>query len=174
MVSPGGGPAAAVVLRGTPHPAVPRTLLFSFLALAGFVFVGSLLGWLGGRLFANFSNYRCSFMTERTKGPAVSMRRPPTRGPQDPWTPRTVSLRGHPCRLLPHRPTVDGPAHEVGLHNPYAGGCAAPHRRRGAALGASPHSLRRRHLAHRGKPRTLPCRPRCQNWLAGFPGPLTT
>ena len=32
-------------------------------------------------------------MTERTKGPAVSMRRPPTRGPRDPWTPRTVSLR---------------------------------------------------------------------------------
>ena len=31
-------------------------------------------------------------MTERTKGPAVSMRRPPTRGPQDPWTPRKIAL----------------------------------------------------------------------------------
>ena len=58
-------------------------------------------------------------MTERTKGPAVSMRRPPTRGPQDPWTPRKIALRGHPCRLLPRRPTVDGPAHDVHLHSPY-------------------------------------------------------
>ena len=64
-------------------------------------------------------------MTERTKGPAVSMRRPPTRGPQDPWTPRKIALRGHLCAPHPRRPTVDGPAHKVGLHNPYAGG--APH-----------------------------------------------
>ena len=64
-------------------------------------------------------------MTERTKGPAVSMRRPPTRGPRDPWTPRTVSLHGHPCGLLPRRPTLDGPAHNVHLHNPYVYG--TPH-----------------------------------------------
>ena len=50
------------------------------------------------------------------------MRRPPTRGPQDPWTPRKITLRGHPCGLLPRRPTVDGPAHSVHLHNLYAGG----------------------------------------------------
>ena len=50
------------------------------------------------------------------------MRRPPTRGPQDPWTPRTVSLRGHLFAPYPRRPTVDGPAHSVHLHNLYAGG----------------------------------------------------
>ena len=49
------------------------------------------------------------------------MRRPPTRGPQDPWTPREIALCGHPCEPLPRRPTVDGPAHKVGLHDPYAG-----------------------------------------------------
>ena len=48
------------------------------------------------------------------------MRRPPTRGPRDPWTPRTVSLRGHLCEPLPRRPTLDGPAHKVHLHGPYA------------------------------------------------------
>ena len=47
------------------------------------------------------------------------MRRPPTRGPRDPWTPRKIALRGHPCEPLPRRPTVDGPAHEVLLHRPY-------------------------------------------------------
>ena len=83
-------------------------------------------------------------MTERTKGPAVSMRRPPTRGPRDPWTPRKIALRGHflpasaaphrrrgaalgaspwPLRLRhPRRPTLDGPAHSVRLHILYAGG----------------------------------------------------
>ena len=50
-------------------------------------------------------------MTERTKGPAVSMRRPPTRGPQDPWTPRVDALAAifGPCRAGPpltgRRPT---------------------------------------------------------------------
>ena len=47
------------------------------------------------------------------------MRRPPTRGPQDPWTPRKIALRGHLCEPLPRRPTVDGPAHSVHLHSPY-------------------------------------------------------
>ena len=64
-------------------------------------------------------------MTERTKGPAVSMRRPPTRGPQDPWTPRTVSLCGHLFTPYPRRPTLDGPAHEVHLHSIYV--CGTPH-----------------------------------------------
>ena len=111
-------PPAPTSLRKTSHPVLlptlpklawracrgfspcgkPRTpprrqrCIFSLLALAG---VALLLGyrvWLGGRLFANISLHRCSFMTERTKGPAVSMRRPPTRGPQDPWTPRVVTL----------------------------------------------------------------------------------
>ena len=57
------------------------------------------------------------------------MRRPPTRGPQDPWTPRKdpwtprkIALRGHLCEPLPRRPTLDGPAHNVRLHGPYAGG----------------------------------------------------
>ena len=65
-----------------------RALIFSLLALAG---VAVLLGfwvWLGGYLFYNISYYRCSFVTERTKGPTVSMRWTPTRGPLDPWTPR--------------------------------------------------------------------------------------
>ena len=64
-------------------------------------------------------------MTERTKGPAVSMRRPPTRGPQDPWTPHTVSLCGHLFAPYPRRPTLDGPAHKVRLHNSYV--CGTPH-----------------------------------------------
>ena len=83
--------------------------------------------------------------------PAVSMRRPPTRGPRDPWTPRTVSLRGHLCEPLPRRPTLDGPAHKVHLHDP----------------------LRLRHSTHCGKPRAPSRRPRRQNWLAGFPAPRT-
>ena len=132
-------------LRDTPRPAAPLTLIFSLLALAGVALQLTCRVWLGGHLFANILNYRCSFMTERTKGPAVSMRRPPTRGPRDPWTPRKIALRGHLCEPLPRRPTVDGPAHEVGLHNLYAGGCAAPHRRRGVAQRASPWPLRRRH-----------------------------
>ena len=61
-------------------------------------------------------------MTERTKGPAVSMRRPPTRGQQDPWTPRKIALRGHLFAPYPRRPTVDGAAHNVHLHGPDAGG----------------------------------------------------
>ena len=52
------------------------------------------------------------------------MRRPPTRGPQDPWTPRKIALQGYLCDLLPRRPTVDGPAHDALLHIPYAGGSA--------------------------------------------------
>ena len=109
-------------MRESPHPAAPLTLLFSLLALAGVALqltyrVGSAVIF-----FYIFSIYRCSFVTERTKGPAVSMRRPPTRGPQDPWTPRKIALRGHLCAPHPRRPTVDGPAHEVGLHDLYAGG----------------------------------------------------
>ena len=92
---------------------------FSLLALAGFALQVSYWVYLRGHLFANISHYRCSFMTERTKGPAVSMRRPPTRGPQDPWTPRTVSLRVHLFAPLPRRPTLDGPAHKVHLHSLY-------------------------------------------------------
>ena len=61
-------------------------------------------------------------MTERTKGPAVSMRRPPTRGPRDPWTPRTMTLWGYLYAPNPPRPTLDGPAHNVHLHSLYAGG----------------------------------------------------
>ena len=61
-------------------------------------------------------------MTERTKGPAVSMRRPPTRGPKDPWTPRTIEFHGYLYKPNPRRPTLDGPAHNVRLHFLYAGG----------------------------------------------------
>src|SRR5699024_9497742 len=57
--------------------------------------------------------------------PAVSMRRPPTRGPQDPWTPRKIALRGHLCEPLPRRPTLDGPAHNAHLHSLYV--CGTPH-----------------------------------------------
>ena len=64
-------------------------------------------------------------MTERTKGPAVSMRRPPTRGPRDPWTPRTMALRGCLYAPNPRRPTLDGPAHKVHLHSLYV--CGTPH-----------------------------------------------
>ena len=99
-------------------------------------------------------------MTERTKGPAVSMRRPPTRGPQDPWTPRTIGLCGYLFALLPRRPTLDGPAHNVHLHNLYAGGtshtagnpepcCAAHAAKIGLAGFPAPPSLR-------GTPRPAP------------------
>ncbi len=53
------------------------------------------------------------------------MRRPPTRGPQDPWTPRKIALRGHLCEPLPRRPTLDGPAHNVRLHSLYV--CGTPY-----------------------------------------------
>ena len=54
--------------------------------------------------------------------PTVSMRWTPTRGPRDPWTPRTVSLRGHLFAPYLRRPTLDGPAPLVVLHDLYAGG----------------------------------------------------
>ena len=88
-------------------------------------------------------------MTERTKGPAVSMRRPPTRGPQDPWTPRKIALRGHLFSPYPRRPTLDGPAHDVRLHGPYV--CGTPH-----TMG-NPAPRRAAHAAKIG--------------LAGFPAP---
>ena len=52
------------------------------------------------------------------------MRRPPTRGPQDPWTPRKITLRGD-FRRVPRRPTVDGAPPDLHLHDFYAGGCRA-------------------------------------------------
>ena len=116
------GLPGAVTLRETPRPLLPRTLLFSLLALAGVALLLGFWVWLGGYLFYNISYYRCSFVTERTKGPAVSMRRPPTRGPRDPWTPRKIALRGHLFVPYPRRPTLDGPAHNVRLHNIYVGG----------------------------------------------------
>ena len=84
-------------------------------------------------------------MTERTKGPAVSMRRPPTRGPQDPWTPRVDALAAifGPCRAGP------------------------------PLTGRRPTCISMAFTLVTGKPRTPPRCPRCQNWLAGFPEPRT-
>ena len=50
------------------------------------------------------------------------MRRPPTRGPLDPWTPHTIEFHGYLYKPNPRRPTLDGPAHNVRLHFLYAGG----------------------------------------------------
>ena len=106
---------APLSLRDTPHPAPPPALHFLFIGSSGRGRVAWVLGWVCGHLFANISLLCCSFMTERTKGPAVSMRRPPTRGPLDPWTPREGwSVAGS------IRPS------------------ASPHRRRGDARPASP------------------------------------
>ena len=118
---------------------------FSLLALAGFALQVSYWVYLRGHLFANISHYRCSFMTERTKGPAVSMRRPPTRGPQDPWTPRVVALASifGPCRAGP------------------------------PLTGRRPKFFSIAFTLVTGKPRTSPRRPRCQNWLSAFPEPRT-
>ena len=49
------------------------------------------------------------------------MRWTPTRGPQDPWTPRKIALRGHLFAPYPRRPTVDGAPPKVHLHNFYDG-----------------------------------------------------
>ena len=87
-----GGPAGGGYSAGNPAPSRAAHAAFSLYWPSGRGLVAWFLGWLCGHLFAVFSLYRCSFMTERTKGPAVSMRRPPTRGPQDPWTPRDVVL----------------------------------------------------------------------------------
>ena len=114
---------AALTPQESPRPRRAANAAFFFIGLAGFALQVSCRVWLCGYLFNNISTYRCSFMTERTKGPAVSMRRPPTRGPLDPWTPHTVSLRVHLFAPYPRRPTLDGPAHNVRLHSPYA---AAP------------------------------------------------
>ena len=94
----------------------PRALIFFFIGFSGVGRATYLPGWVCSFLFDNFSLLCCSFVTERTKGPAVSMRRPPTRGPQDPWTPRTITLCGRFFQFHPPRPTVDGPAHNVRLH----------------------------------------------------------
>ena len=115
------GPAGTAQPAGHPAPCRAMSAAFFFIGLAGVALLLSYRVWLGGYLFHNISYYRGSFMTERTKGPAVSMRRPPTRGPQDPWTPRTVSLHGHLFAPYPRRPTLDGPAHKVHLHGRYAG-----------------------------------------------------
>ena len=103
-------------LRDTPRSAPPPALHFLFIGLSGRSRATYWPGWLCGYLFDIFSLHRCSFVTERTKGPAVSMRRPPTRGPRDPWTPRTMALRGCLYAPNPRRPTLDGPAHTVRLH----------------------------------------------------------
>ena len=50
------------------------------------------------------------------------MRWTPTRGPQDPWTPRTITLCGRFFQFHPPRPTLDGPGPDVHLHILYAGG----------------------------------------------------
>ena len=86
-IGPAGLPAPPTP-RDTPHPCRAAHADFFFIGPSGVCLIAYLPGWLGGHLSHNISYYRCSFMTERTKGPAVSMRRPPTRGPQDPWTPR--------------------------------------------------------------------------------------
>ena len=67
-----------------------NVVFFFYWPLVRFVLQVSCQGWVGGLLFAIFSLHRCSFVTERTKGPTVSMRWTPTRGPRDPWTPRGV------------------------------------------------------------------------------------
>ena len=106
------------------------------------------------------------------------MRRPPTRGPQDPWTPRTVSLRGHLFTPYPRRPTVDGAPPLVHLHNLYAGGTS--HTAGNPVLCPAAHAAKigwrafRDHLP-RETPRTLPCQERCFSLyrLAGLPGAIT-
>ena len=105
---------------------------FSLLALAGFALQVSYWVYLRGHLFANISHYRCSFMTERTKGPAVSMRRPPTRGPRDPWTPRVDALAAI-----------------------FGGCCDAP-----PEMGRRPTCISMAFTLVTGKPRTLPRRSR--------------
>ena len=65
---------------------------------------------------------------------------------------------------MPRRPTVDGPAHNVHLHNPYA---AAPRTLWATSPPAPPLTLPKlawracRHLLLRGNPHTLTRRARC-------------
>ncbi len=82
--------------------------------------------------------------------PAVSMRRPPTRGPLDPWTPRKIALRGYFFTCIRAGPPLTG------------------RRTRCISMALTP-----RHCGRCGRSRTLPRRSRCQNRLAGFPAPRT-
>ena len=104
-------------------------------------------------------------MTERTKGPAVSMRRPPTRGPQDPWTPRKIALRGFFVRSCRAGPPLTGRRTTcISMTFTFAAlrtlretpRPAMPHTLPKSASGLSGTAQPAGHPAHPPPPRTLP------------------
>ena len=96
-------------------------------------------------------------------------------GSAGPLDPPQDCLAGPFFYQHPRRPTVDGAAPLVHLHDFYVCGIRAGPPltgRRTTCISISErtgHYSRSRPLC--GEPRTLPRRPRCRNWLAGVPAP---